>query len=85
MSTVSLTIRTDEQVKKDFDKFCDELGLNMTTAINLFMKTAIREQRIPFELSLNKETIKVIEEAEKGIGLSKSFSSVRELMEDLDA
>lgn len=84
MSTVNLTIRTDEQVKKDFDKFCDELGLNMTTTINLFMKTAIKEQRIHFELSLNKETIKPIEKTEKGIGLSKSFNSVKELTEGLN-
>ena len=57
----------------------------MSTVINnLFMKTAIRKQRIPFELTLNKETIKAIEETEKGIGLSKSFSSVKELMEDLN-
>lgn len=60
------------------------MGLNMSTAMNLFLKKCILEQGIPFELKVpNEETLKVLDEVEKGIGLSKTFDSVDELIEDL--
>ena len=56
----------------------------MSTAMNLFLKKCILEQGIPFELKVpNEETLKVLDEVEKGIGLSKTFDSVDELIEDL--
>lgn len=87
MSQVTLSVKIDEKVKKDFSILCDELGLNMTTAINIFMKTVIREQKIPFEIGLkpNKETIEAITDVSSGKNLSKTFNSVSELMEDLNA
>ena len=60
------------------------MGLNMSTAMNLFLKKCILEQGIPFELKVpNEETLKVLDEVEKGIGLSKTFDSVDELIEAL--
>ena len=53
MTTTNLNIRTDKEVKEQADRVFSELGLNMTTAINMFLRTAIREQGIPFKLSLN--------------------------------
>ena len=87
MSQVTLSVKIDEKVKKDFSILCDELGLNMTTAINIFMKTVIREQKIPFEIGLkpNKETIEAITDVNSGKNLSKTFNSISELMEDLNA
>ena len=56
----TLTINTDEKTAENFYAFCEELGLDMSTAINLFMKACLREKRIPFELSLlNKENSKI--------------------------
>ena len=60
----------------------------MTTAFNIFAKTVVRQQRIPFELSLdipNSETLAAIDDVNKGRNLSKTFHSVEELMEDLNA
>lgn len=88
MSQTNINIRVDENLKKQFDTFCDEVGLTMTAAFNLFMKAVIREQRIPFELSLNvpnAETKKAIEDVEKGVGLSKTYNNLDELFKDLDA
>lgn len=88
MAQAILSIRVDSQLKKDFDYFCQDMGMNMTTALSVFMKQAVRENRIPFEIKgdiPNAETVKAIEETEKGAGLSKSYSSVDEMMADLNA
>jgi len=43
----------DETVKRRFDMICTELGLNMSTAFNIFAKTVVRQNKIPFELSVD--------------------------------
>ena len=53
--------------------------------MNLFLKKCILEQGIPFELKVpNRETRKILDEVEKGVGLSKTFDSIDELTEDLE-
>ena len=67
MSQISVNVRMDDQLKQQFEGFCGEVGLNMTTAFNLFAKTVVRQQRIPFEISLetpNTETVVALREAE---------------------
>ena len=86
MSQANISIRLNSDLKKNFDLLCNELGFNMSTAITMFIKAAVREQGIPFTLSVNnynKEVQKVIEDAHKGIGLSKSYTSVDEMMNDI--
>ena len=51
MAQTSINIRTDENLKKQFDAVCSELGLNLSTAMNIFMKTVVREREIPFKIS----------------------------------
>ncbi len=45
--------RIDEQLKKDMESVCSELGLNMTTAFTMFAKKVVREKRIPFDVSID--------------------------------
>jgi DNA-damage-inducible protein J len=45
----------DENVKKQFDAFCTEVGMNTSVAINLFAKAVLRERRIPFEIAANDD------------------------------
>ena len=88
MANTNINIRMDSDLKKQFEAFCADMGMTMTTAFNVFARKAVREYRIPFEISgemPNDETIKALEDAEKGIGMSKAFSSVGELMEALNA
>jgi len=69
MEQANICIRINKSVKEKFDKICDELGLSMSTALNMFIKTVVREESIPLNLSLhipNAETIKAIEEVERG-------------------
>ena len=68
MSTVNLNIRTDKEIKEKAENIFQELGLNMTTAINMFLRTSIRENGIPFDLKIdavNDETKLAIEEGRK--------------------
>lgn len=88
MANTNINIRMDSDLKRQFEAFCADMGMTMTTAFNIFAKKAVREYRIPFEISgemPNAEARKAIEDARKGIGLSKAYSSVEELMEDLNA
>ena len=86
MAQTNISIRLNNDLKRNFDNLCNELGFNMSTAITMFIKAAVREQGIPFALSLNdysKETQKVIKDANKGIGLSKAYNSVDDMMNDI--
>lgn len=59
METVNMTIRMDRELKKQAEELFADLGINMTAAINIFLRQAVREQRIPFNVSRdasNKET-----------------------------
>lgn len=88
MPQTNINIRMDDNLKMQFDRLCSELGLNMTTAFNIFARTMVRQQKIPFEIALdvpNAETLAAIDDVNHGRNLSKSFHSVTELMEDLDA
>ena len=51
MAQTTLSVRMDDEVKRKFDAFCAEVGMNASVAINLFAKTVIWEHRIPFEIS----------------------------------
>lgn len=51
MAQTNLNIRIDEDLKKQFDEFCSNVGINMTTAFNIFAKKVVSEQRIPFEIA----------------------------------
>lgn len=53
MAQSIVNIRMDENLKHDFDVICNELGVNMSTAITIFAKKMIRERRIPFDVSVD--------------------------------
>ena len=87
MESTNMTLRVDAELKKQAEELFSDLGLSMSAAITVFMKQAVREQRIPFVVSrgYNEETIKAIENVRNRQNLSRGFSSVQELMEDLNA
>ena len=65
--TSNLNVRMDKQLKSQMEEILSELGLNVSTAVNMFARQVVRQGRIPFEISLdipNKETAKAIWEAE---------------------
>ena len=84
MSSTNLNIRTEKEVKEKADQIFSELGLSMTTAINIFLRTAIREHGIPFSLKLdipNEATVNAIEEGRRIASdkSTESYSNIDEL------
>lgn len=59
MAYVNVTFRLDEQLKKDADELFADLGLSLNSAITIFLKQSVREQRIPFEISRNNNALVV--------------------------
>ena len=58
MAQTSMTLRVDNSLKKNFDTLCEEFGFTTTAAITVFMKTVVRERRIPFEIkAASKEEV----------------------------
>ena len=55
----------DEDVKRQLDEFCSEVGMNMSVAINMFAKTVIRERRIPFDIVLGDTSSNLKESTKK--------------------
>ena len=49
-NTTNVNIRMDADLKRQFEAFCADMGMSMTTAFNIFAKKAVREYRIPFEI-----------------------------------
>lgn len=89
MSTVNVTVRMDEDLKKQADELFGDLGLSMTAAFTVFVRQAIREQRIPFAITRdipNTDTLAAIEEVRRmkeDPALGKTYSDVDSMMKEL--
>lgn len=86
--TSSVSFRIDTDIKNQAEKLFAQLGLNMTTAFNIFLRQSIREGRIPFEISTNTPnaiTAAALLEAEQIASdpNAKRYSDVEEALRDL--
>ena len=91
MSQSYLSVRVNEADKKEFEDFCNDVGMNVSVAINMFIKAVLKNNKLPFEVvgktHFSKDLEEALAEAEemrKHPEKYKSFSSVRELMKDLE-
>ena len=87
-STVNFSVRMDNDVKKQCETLYNELGMNLTTAINVFLRQSLRVGGLPFEVKLNQpnqETLAALFEAEQILqDISvKRYSDVEEALEEL--
>ena len=89
MATTNLNIRIDTDVKERAEALFNELGMSMTTAVAIFLRTAIREQGVPFALKLdvpNTATAAAIEEGRRIAhdGNAKGYTDMNALKEALE-
>ena len=87
-TTTNISIRMDAELKTQADALFGELGMNLSTAFNIFVRQALREGRIPFEISLNqpnRETVAAMLEAERIAKdpTVKGYDDLDELFADL--
>ena len=86
MTTVSL--RFDDEMKKQLDEMCDEMGMNLTTFFMIYAKKALRDRRIPFEIAApldplySDSNMKQLNKAEQQI---KNGQVIVKTMEELEA
>ena len=87
MSKTSMSIRLDSEVKEQAQLVFNHLGMDMTTAINIFLRQAIQYQGLPFDVRLdeNRRLLEVLTDLDQNRNMSQSFESVSDLMEDLRA
>lgn len=88
--TETLNIRIEPTLKKEVESTLNDLGMNITEAVTVFLKQVVMVEGIPFEIKkprYNKETLEAMQEAKemmKNPEKYKSYNSVEELMEDLN-
>ena len=87
MSKTSMSIRLDSEVKEQAQQVFSNLGMDMTTAINIFLRQAIQYQGLPFDVRLDesRNLLEVLTDLDQNRNMSQSFESVSELMENLRA
>ena len=87
MSKTSMSIRLDSEVKEQAQQVFNHLGMDMTTAINIFIRQAIQYQGLPFYVRLyeNRKLLQVLTDLDQNCNMSQSFESVSDFMEDLRA
>ncbi|MGN1406421.1 MAG: type II toxin-antitoxin system RelB/DinJ family antitoxin [Erysipelotrichaceae bacterium] len=89
MSTVPTQIRIDSSLKKEASELFSKLGLDMSSAVNIFLRQCVLRGGIPFEVSMPKykpEVIEAMEEAEK-ISMdpnAKTYDSFSQILKELD-
>lgn len=88
--TSSMHIRVEPKVKEEAERILNNLGMNSTEAINIYLRQIILNSGIPFEIKVPKfsdemlEALEEAEEMEKHPENYKKYNSVDELMEDLE-
>lgn len=88
MGQTTLSVRMDEDVKKRFDAFCEDVGMNASVAVNMFARAVLRTQRIPFEIEGTDDPFycaKNMERLHRSLDqLNKGRGVVHDLIEDDD-
>lgn len=87
METLNLNVRVDANDKKSFEKFCDNVGMNVSTAINMFIKTVLREQKLPFEIrssTFDKTVYERLREAEDEMNNTLNRYSKEDILESIN-
>ncbi len=87
MAQTMVNIRMDEELKKNMEKTCQELGLNMTTAFIIFAKKMTREKRIPFEVSYDPfysdRNMRAVDESIEQLKQGKTVVKTMEELEEM--
>ena len=88
MATIDYSFKIDTNLKRQAEKVFSSLGLNLDTALSIFLKQSVKKQSMPFDIKeeiLNDETLEALKSSEKEEDIYGPFDSVKQLMESLNA
>ena len=84
MATTTVQIRMDADLKRETEELLHEMGLNMTTAMNIFAKAIVKRKRIPFAITASENALEDdLADARAHRNMSRAFSSPDDLFADL--
>lgn len=86
--TTNINIKTDSILKAQAEKLFSDLGMNMSTALNIFLRQAVRENRIPFEVTKNvpnANTVQAMEDTLNNRNMTGPFNNMQDLVDSLNA
>ena len=74
MATVNITVKVEEEIKRNFDDFCENVGINATAAVNMFIRTVLHTRELPFKVTDTNEQKKLL----YGAQAMKSIKNMRD-------
>ena len=87
METLTLNVRVDAKDKKGFEQFCNSVGMNVSTAVNMFINAVLREQKLPFEIRTNnfdEQIYQKLKEAEIEMNSTKKRYAKKDITDSLN-
>lgn len=87
MESLTLNVRIDANDKKKFETFCNNVGMNVSTAVNMFIKAVLREQKLPFEIkdnSFNEVVYEKLKEADQEIDKTNTRYTIDDIKDSLN-
>ena len=87
MESLTLNVRVDANDKKNFEQFCNSVGMNVSTAVNMFIKAVLREQKLPFEVksdTYNKIIYEKLKEAELEMNNTSKRYTIKDIEESMN-
>ena len=87
METLNLSVRVDANDKKCFEQFCNNVGMNVSTAINMFIKAVLREQKLPYEVrakTFDDTAYEKLQEAELEMSNTSKRYSKEEILDSMN-
>ncbi len=88
MESLTLNVRVDANDKKNFEQFCNSVGMNVSTAVNMFIKAVLREQKLPFEVksdTYNKIIYEKLKEAELEMNNTSKRYTIKDIEESMNS
>lgn len=88
MESLTLNVRVDANDKKNFEQFCNSVGMNVSTAVNMFIKAVLREQKLPFEIksdTYNKIIYEKLKEAELEMNNTSKRYTIKDIEESMNS
>ena len=86
MPDTTVTIRVDEDIKRRFEQFCVDVGLNLSVAVNLFIRASLRERKIPFQIESSESSngLTLLREM-RALAEERGFMSDEEIQAEIQA